>query len=420
VAIIARHWLWSLATVVVSMLVASLALAPAESDSRGSLILVTKIPYTAHDAISIDGNAEFTGRRGVVSGDGTASAPYVIEGWDIDAWDGFGIDIRNTDAHLTLRNCYVHDGAYSHHYGIRLVNCTNFVLDGNLCPDNWIGIGLIQCYGGTLVKNNCTGCEFGNVMLDRSNDSVVRDNICDISFRAHGIDLSNSCNNVLMNNSCRINNFYGVSLAGSSCNNRISGNRILRNYDYGVRVDSLSSNNTIWNNTFVDNNDAGSSYDIGYAQAFDEGTDNSWNSSGVPHGYGNYWSDWHLPDSDFDGIVDAPYVIDAARGVKDSYPLTKSPYVPEVVNGLSESISLAILAATLILVAVSTAIVIILVLARRSGNKDAKAPHSQMRTVFQSPLSNTSSVGELMFCPYCGHKIIQGAVSCSGCGRKFS
>ncbi len=60
-------------------------------------------------------------------------------------------------------------------------------------------------------------------------------------------------------------------------------------------------------------------------QAWDDGTDNWWNSS---DGYGNYWSDWTTPDYNMDGIVDFPYNISGNAGAKDYYPRTTTPTEP--------------------------------------------------------------------------------------------
>jgi hypothetical protein len=84
----------------------------------------------------------------------------------------------------------------------------------------------------------------------------------------------------------------------------------------------------IWNNTFINNNG-------GTVQAYDEGINNRWNTSGAPHGYGNYWSDLTTPDiAPSDGIVDDPfdYSIGGASMSYDYYPLTTQsvpPYIPE-------------------------------------------------------------------------------------------
>jgi hypothetical protein len=66
--------------------------------------------YTTHNPIYIDCDANFTVANGVSSGNGTASNPYIIENWDINASSANGIDISNTNAYFIIRNCVIHDG----------------------------------------------------------------------------------------------------------------------------------------------------------------------------------------------------------------------------------------------------------------------------------------------------------------------
>ena len=66
------------------------------------LIVAVTVPetvsaYTVHDPIHIDGDADFTAANGVTGGSGTASDPYIIEGWDIDATTAHGIWIEETE-----------------------------------------------------------------------------------------------------------------------------------------------------------------------------------------------------------------------------------------------------------------------------------------------------------------------------------
>jgi parallel beta-helix repeat protein len=234
----------------------------------------TFLELAAHDPILIDGNAEFTDANGVVAGSGTESDPYVIVGWDISASTANGIEIRNTDAHFIIRDCYVHDGLSFSHVGIFLSNCVNGNLENNNCSNNWDGMEL----------------------------------------------WSSSNNNTLTGNTCS-NNYLGMELSSSS-SNIISSNKVFNNADCGVDINS-GSNNRIWNNTFIGNNGSVSIYDSNHIQAYDDGTDNSWNSS---DGYGNYWSDWTGPDADKNGIVDAPYGIAGSAGAEDNFPLAAAPH----------------------------------------------------------------------------------------------
>ncbi len=81
----------------------------------------------------------------------------------------------------------------------------------------------------------------------------------------------------------------------------------------------------------------GDTYNSWFVQAYDNGTDNHWNSTS---GVGNYWHDWannnDTNDQNGDGIVDWPYPIAGSAGAKDYYPL-KTPSggtIPEFSTGL--------------------------------------------------------------------------------------
>src|SRR2546426_10672179 len=48
----------------------------------------TEGPLSTHPPISIEGDAGFTPANGVTGGTGTPSDPYIIEGWEINAFAG--------------------------------------------------------------------------------------------------------------------------------------------------------------------------------------------------------------------------------------------------------------------------------------------------------------------------------------------
>ena len=90
-----------------------------------------------------------------------------------------------------------------------------------------------------------------------------------------------------------------------------------------------SSDNMFHHNVFRSNNG-------GKNQAQDNALRNKWNSESE----GNYWSDWAGPDSDGDGIVDEPYLIDGTAGSMDNYPLAEpvDPALPVANGGLPVSV----------------------------------------------------------------------------------
>jgi parallel beta-helix repeat protein len=352
---------------------ASLSLLPNPSSDipRETAPIPARIAYTSHSNISINGSAQFNHtnfpNNGVVSGNGSASNPYIIEGWDINVGVATaGINVQNTNAHFVIRDCYVHgDGS---HWDIHMLSAINGIVSNNTCSNNWFGISLdTASNNNTISNNNCSSNSYDGINLQLScNNNILSNNTCS-SNSDLGIDLYSSCNNntinnnncsnnddgiylkessnntlsnnncssnkwagielyswcnnsVFSNNNCSSNDWYGIDFFRSS-NNVLFCNTFWNNVRHGIRLYSPSSNNKIWNNSFSGNNGGG-------VQAYDTGTNNRWNTSGTPHGYGNYWSTLTGPDNNFDGIVDWSYNL--TGGVKDYYPLTTPTWpIPE-------------------------------------------------------------------------------------------
>jgi parallel beta-helix repeat protein len=279
--------------------------------------------YAKHSPISIVTNWEFTHANGVVGGSGTASDPYIIADWDIDASSANGISIQDTDAHFTVRNCYVHDGSTSW-LGIYLVMCSNGTLSNNDCSNNLNGITLEGHSSNNMVVNNtCSSNSHDGIALGGSNN-VISGNNCS-SNGYDGIYLYWSDNNTLSDNTCNSNSHDGMHLDISSNNNEISWNLVRSSAIYGLNISG--ANNRIWDNIIIGNNGATDTYHSPNAQARDDGTNNWWNGTDVLGRIeGNYWSDWLTPDAIPPwNIVDNPYIILGSAGAKDYYPLPYNP-----------------------------------------------------------------------------------------------
>src|SRR5437879_3414694 len=82
-----------------------------------------------HAPIMINGNSDFNPNNGVTGGSGTASGPYIIQGWNISASGCCstipGISINNTSAYFIIRNVYLNAWASP---GIITGNVTNRVI----------------------------------------------------------------------------------------------------------------------------------------------------------------------------------------------------------------------------------------------------------------------------------------------------
>jgi parallel beta-helix repeat protein len=128
---------------------------------------------------------------------------------------------------------------------------------------------------------------------------------------------------VTINHSSVKGNIYGIYVF-SSDNNTVVNSLLSNNSEYGIYINS-GSYNRIYNNSFYYNHGSGDTYDSDKIQAYDDDSNNYWNSLS---GYGNYWCDWAnnngTNDNNGDGIVDWPYLIDGSAGAEDYYPL-KTP-----------------------------------------------------------------------------------------------
>lgn len=148
---------------------------------------------------------------------------------------------------------------------------------------------------------------------------VSADNIrifgLNISGSSRGISVSGDTFNITENEF--YDNDYGL-YAQTSSNGRAYGNTFVLNTVYGAYLLDCTGCE-VYNNDFVSNT----------AQAYDNSQSNSWYLP-LPTG-GNYWDDWTGPDSDNDGFVDIPRII-------DGYILLNQDSLPVAVPGLWGSV----------------------------------------------------------------------------------
>lgn len=245
-------------------------------------------------------------------------------GIDLEGDSGNNIVENNTCSDILGQGIYI--SSYSGntvHYntidrtgdaGIFLYGASSNAIAWNTMRNNALSSILVQTSTGNYIQNNTVlnGDDIGIFLTDGSDSNFVT------------------------NNSVSDNSLQGIAIATSNYN-QVSGNRLSGNAAEGVYAYSGTTGNVIWNNTFAFNNGTTTAYDPASPQAHDEGT-NLWNTSGSPHGWGNFWSDWTAPDDDLDGIVDQPYVLNGA--VQDYYPQT-TPLAPliKVVMGVVRDVA---------------------------------------------------------------------------------
>lgn len=366
------------------------------------------IAYVTHAPITIEGDAGFladNSSTGISWGSGTASDPYVIEGWEIAGVDDYrnaAVWVGGSNVHFVIQGCEIRDAYGDFKYGVYLQECTNGTVKdsvlynnnyailleteytderlsnhrviNNTCTDNNYGIMAHYVRGIEISNNTCTDNEIGILCAMTSYDLVANntctDNICGLSILvAQGDDVAgNNCSsnsgsgiyvfkisgNNLRNNTCSDNDFgiwFGdADWEGGSDENLIHSNWIEGNTACGMAIGTGNQNNLIWNNSFVGNNGSGAAYDPERVQAIDNGTVNWWNTT---DGYGNYWSDWTSPDENLDEIVDSPYQVNGTAEAMDYYPKASAP---EAIPEFSSSI---------VVVTVLTATIGVMAMARR-------------------------------------------------------
>ena len=207
--------------------------------SARGLVSTATSSLQIHDPIVINGNSDFNSGNGVTSGSGTASDPYVIEGWNITSSGTTGISISNTDAYFVIRSVYVIDtqpccGGAASDVGVNMTSVTNGVLKNSTVRFDYFTTGLAAAYVKNFVVENVTTAE----IISITNSTGVMTSY----DTARHIEVGSSFDVQISNN------FAGIYVSSSS-NVTISDNTSdgAPNKTIGV---SYSSNVTITGNSY--------------------------------------------------------------------------------------------------------------------------------------------------------------------------
>ncbi len=315
-------------------------------------------------------------------GNGSASNPYIISGYDINASGTVGIYIGNVTSHFIIKYSEVHNvrsGGYCNGTAIYLESAGNGTVKNNYLHDFNYGMTIYshnKNLANDVVENriNATGALYG-VYLHQAPGNLIENNTI-YGSSGYGVYLLGSYYNEVKFNTIYENAQDGVhaefSLGSSYVGNNITNNgqdgiyvgytdwgsiennSITDNGRYGLKIhaDELTvsynyiANNTgygvyltvggnlFYNNSFYFNNGSNGTYNASHVQAYDSGG-NRWNITGNP-GRGNYWYDWASNNNSndvnpHDGIVDWSYKIDGGAGAEDHYPIANvNSSVPEL------------------------------------------------------------------------------------------
>ena len=177
-------------------------------------ILGEAAAYVPRPPIVVDGNGAFVGNNGVTGGAGTASDPFVIEGWDIDASAASGITIRNTDAPFVIRSLTVHGIENYSMNGIELSGVANGRVENVTVSNVWFGIVSDRSANITLARNNISSNAADGIVVYLSSRVTVAHN--NVSFNAQeGIRVDGSSYTVFSGNRVDSNGGDGIEVDGA-------------------------------------------------------------------------------------------------------------------------------------------------------------------------------------------------------------
>jgi parallel beta-helix repeat protein len=188
-------------------------------------------------------------------------------------------------------------------------NCTNITISGNIANNNEVGMYIYNCHYNIITGNTANNnVDREGIVLDGSNDNIISGN--GIDANEVGIFIYDALNNTFIGNTISNNNVSGIHIDEDSDYNEFTEN-IVRNNTIGLNIAGLNDNNLVYKNFFLENG----------IHAYDDGTDNKWNSTTI----GNYWDNHTTPDvSPQDGIIDDPYTFIAGpSGSIDYLPIAE-------------------------------------------------------------------------------------------------
>ncbi len=175
-------------------------------------------------------------QNGVISGNGTASDPYIIEGWEIYSPGENAIAVRDTDAYFTIRNSIVSSDNPGHPTGCgsdNIVACQK-------------GIFLFNVSNCMIENVEVSNNELG-IVVDRSKNILIEGTTANLN--SEGVDVADSMNITLANNTISTG-FKAFTIEDSMDitinENRFSlGNRNYNQYSWiSNSTDALFSENT--------------------------------------------------------------------------------------------------------------------------------------------------------------------------------
>ncbi|MFX0207947.1 MAG: right-handed parallel beta-helix repeat-containing protein [Candidatus Hodarchaeota archaeon] len=214
-------------------------------ETRVSPIIST---YTPHAPINISSDVELAAVA--VSGSGTQTEPYLLEGWQIITAQQHALFITGTTQYFIIQNCWLETGGGSWDFqtvGIYLQNVApaTALIQNNTCHNNWFGIRIYNTHSSLIRNNICSTNNYLGITLEYSNHSTIIDNICSTN-QENGILGVFSTNMTVRNNICYKN---GIGIHINQCEALwIMNNTCTQNRNEGITIGARGSV-TVLNNT---------------------------------------------------------------------------------------------------------------------------------------------------------------------------
>ena len=242
-----------------------LALAAGFPSGRGVSSVSSVAALQAHDPIHIVGNGGFgvpgSYASGVTGGSGTATDPFIIQGWDIDLScqqcvinGGIpdGIKIESTTAYFVIRNVDIHDGITGvggfQFDGILFSGVQNGIVKDSLLKSDTFAINVDYSSNNVFRGNQLTSNGAGIALFSSSFNTFFANKITIAT--AFGFDLKDSTDNVFAYNHVEgsFGGFNLISISVLTTRNILIGNTVLNVYQDGFSLESAPGNR-LENNT---------------------------------------------------------------------------------------------------------------------------------------------------------------------------
>ena len=215
------------------------------------------VDYIFADPFRIDSNGDFAANANG-GGDGSAVNPWIIENYNIYGTGyGYCIYIGNTTDHFIIRDSKLQDASgvnslpFFPNVGLVLFNVQNGTFENNIVTSNdWFGIYSEFSNFNKIINNSITSNVECAINLINSNNNLIANNTALFNFWACEISIASSDNNKIINNTIS-GNGVGIEVT-SGIGNTIDNNTVYGNV-YAIELRSSSNYNNVTSNIIYDN-----------------------------------------------------------------------------------------------------------------------------------------------------------------------